>query len=61
MFNFTELLCHKSKIYILSDEVVKNKLMKLHHDNVLAKHYKVDRTIDLLFRKYYWVNMMNDV
>ncbi len=53
MFNFTELLCHKSKIYILLDEVVKNELMKLHHDDVLAEHYKVNRTINLLFRKYY--------
>ncbi len=61
MFNFTELLCHKSKIYILSDEAVKNELIKLHHNDVLTKHYKVNRTINLLFRKYYWVNMMNDV
>jgi len=53
MFNFTELLCYKSKIYILFDEVVKNELIKLHHDDVLAKHYKVDRIINLLFRKYY--------
>jgi len=53
MFNFTELLCHKSKIYILFDEVIKNELMKLHHDDVLAKHYEVDRMINLLFRKYY--------
>jgi len=53
MFNFIELLCHKSKIYILSDKVIKNELIKLHHDNVLAEHYKVNRIIDLLFRKYY--------
>ncbi len=53
MFNFTELLCHKSKIYISSDKAVKNELIKLHHDNVLAEHYEVDRMIDLLFRKYY--------
>jgi len=53
MFNFIELLHHKSKIYILSDKAVKNELMKLYYDDVLAKHYKVDRTINLLFRKYY--------
>ncbi len=61
MFDFTELLCHKSKIYILFDEVIKNELMKLHHDDVLAKHYEVDRMINLLFRKYYWVNMTNNI
>ncbi len=61
MFNFIELLCYKSKIYILSDEVIKNKLMKLHHDNVLAEHYKVNRIIDLLFRKYYWINIINNI
>jgi len=53
MFNFTELFCYKNKIYILSDEAVKNELMKLHYDDVLAEHYEVDRIIDLLFRKYY--------
>jgi len=53
MFDFTELSCYKSKIYILFDEVIKNELMKLHHDDVLTKHYEIDRTINLLFRKYY--------
>ncbi len=61
MFNFTELLYYKNKIYILFDEVFKNELMKLHHDDVLTEHYKVDKIINLLFRKYYWVNMMNNV
>ncbi len=53
MFNFTELLCHKSKIYILSDKVIKNELIKLYHNDVLAEHYEVDKIINLLFRKYY--------
>ncbi len=53
MFNFIELLHHKSKIYILLHKAVKNELMKLHYDDVLAKHYKVNRIINLLFRKYY--------
>jgi len=53
MFNFTELFHYKDKIYILFDKAVKNKLMKLHHDDVLAEHYKVDKIINLLFRKYY--------
>jgi len=53
MFNFTELLHYKNKIYILFDEVIKNELIKLYYDNVLAEHYKVDKIIDLLFRKYY--------
>ncbi len=53
MFNFIELLCHKSKIYILSDKAVKNELIKLHHDDVLVEHYEVDKIINLLFRKYY--------
>jgi len=53
MFNFIELLHHKSKIYILFDEIIKNELMKLHYNDVLTEHYKVDRIINLLFRKYY--------
>ncbi len=61
MFDFTELLHYKSKIYILFDEAIKNELMKLHYNDVLAEHYEVNRTINLLFKKYYWVNMMNDV
>ncbi len=53
MFNFTELLYHKSKIYILFNKVVKNELIKLHYNDVLTEHYKVDKIINLLFRKYY--------
>jgi len=53
MFNFTELLCYKNKIYILFNKVIKNELMKLHHNDVLAKHYEINKTINLLFRKYY--------
>jgi len=41
MFDFTELLYYKSKIYILFDEVIKNEFMKLHYNDVLIKHYKV--------------------
>ncbi len=61
MFDFTELLCYKSKIYILFDKVVKNELIKLHHDDVLTEHYEIDKIINLLFRKYYWVNITNNV
>ncbi len=53
MFDFIELLYYKNKIYILSDKAVKNELIKLHYDNVLTKHYEVNRIINLLFRKYY--------
>jgi len=53
MFNFTELLHHKNKIYILFNKVIKNELIKLHHDDVLTEHYKVNRIINLLFKKYY--------
>jgi len=53
MLNFTELLHYKSKIYILFNKVIKNELMKLHYDDVLAEHYEVDRIINLLFKKYY--------
>ncbi len=53
MFNFIKLLCHKNKIYILFNKVIKNELMKLHHDDVLTEHYKINRTINLLFKKYY--------
>jgi len=53
MFDFTELLHHKIKIYILFDKVIKNELMKLHHNDVLTEHYEVNRIINLLFRKYY--------
>jgi len=61
MFNFTELLYYKNKIYILSDKVIKNELIKLHHNDVLTEHYEVNKTINLLFKKYYWVNITNDV
>ena len=61
IFDFIRLLCYKNKIYILFDKVIKDKFIKLYYNDVLAEHYEVDRIINLLFKKYYWVNMMNNV
>ena len=61
MFNFIKLLYYKNKIYILSDEVIKDKLIKLYYNDVLTEYYKINRIINLLFRKYYWINIANNV
>jgi hypothetical protein len=35
--------------------------MKLHHDDPLAGHYGVDKTLELLRRSYYWEKLNDDV
>lgn len=48
-------------IYVPSDAAVKQELLKIHHDDPFGGHYGVDRTFDLLRRKYYWDKMKRDV
>lgn len=48
-------------IYVPSDAAVKQELLKIHHDDPFGGHYGVDRTLDLLRRKYYWDRMRKDV
>ena len=52
-FNSEDLLFHNKQVYVLEEESVKVKLLKLHYDDVLMRHFSVKRTLKLLTQKYY--------
>ncbi len=42
-------------------EIVKTKLISRHHDDPLASHFRIDKTQELITRKYYWPTLRRDV
>ena len=60
-FDSKSLLFHGEQVYVLEEEFIRAELLKRHHDNVLAGHFEVERTLELVGRKYYWTGMSQDV
>ena len=40
-------------LYISNDAVVKKKIIKKHHDNSLSRHFKIQKTLNLIQKKYH--------
>ena len=59
--NFKDLLFYEKQIYVLKEESVRAELLKHHYDDVLVRHFKVKRTLELIDCKYYWSDMSKDV
>ena len=59
--NFKDLLFYEKQIYVLKEESVRAELLKHHHNNVLARHFEVKRTLELINHKYYWSDISKDV
>ena len=60
-FNSEDLLFHNKQVYVSEEESVRAELLKLYYNDVLVKHFSVERTLKLLTQKYYWVDMHTDV
>ena len=56
-----ELLRHYDKIYMFVKAFIHAVLLKRYHDDELTKHLKVNTTVELLARRYYWKNMIKYV
>ena len=41
-FNKTELLCYEEQLYISFETSVRTKLLRCHHDDVLAEHFDIE-------------------
>ena len=59
--NFKDLLFHEEQLYVLKEESLRAELLKHHYDDVLAEHFKVERTLELIDHKYYWSDMSKNV
>ena len=59
--NFKDLLFYEKQIYVLKEESVRAELLKHHYNDVLAEHFEVERTLELIDWKYYWSDISKDV
>ena len=60
-FDSQDMLRHKGKLYVPEEESVRQELLKRHHDDELAGYFGVEKTHELLYRKYYWPKMRSAV
>ncbi len=42
-------------------EIVKTKLISRHHDDPLVNHFRIDKTQELIARKYYWPTFRHNI
>ena len=40
---------------------MKTKMLRLHYDDFLTKHFEIKKTRSLLQRKFYWLKMLKDI
>ena len=55
-----ELLCYENRWY-LPPGLLHHKILWLHHNNPFAGHFAFNRTLNLVWQKYYWPEMINKV
>lgn len=55
------LLRYKDALYVPEEASVREELLRLHHDDPLAGHFGIDKTVELMSRKYYWSSIRADV
>ena len=60
-FDSKGLLFHSEQLYVPEEVSVRAEILKQHHDDVLAGHFGIERTLELVARKYYWISMIKDV
>ena len=42
-------------------EIIRSEVISRHHNDPLAKHFGIDKTKELVGRKYYWPSLRKDV
>ena len=42
-------------------EIIRSEVISRHHDDPLAGHFGIDKTRELVERKYYWPSLRRDV
>ena len=55
-----DILYANERIYI-SSEKVRNALFKQNHDYFYAKHFEYEKIFELIRRKYWWLNLIQNV
>ena len=55
------LLYYFHVIYVSDETIMKAKVLRLHHDNPLTKHFEIKKTRSLLQRKFYWFRILKNI
>ena len=55
------MLKYDEKLYILKNVTVREKLLKRHYNNVLTKHFNINKIKKLLIKKYYWKYIIKNI
>ena len=53
------MLQYQGLPYVL--EIIRSEVISRHHDDLLAGHFGIDKTRELVGRKYYWPSLRKDV
>ena len=54
-----EILHHQGLLYVL--KIIRTELISRHYDDLLAGHFSIKKTRELVARKYYWETLRHDV
>ena len=57
----TGVLRYNGLLYVPEDGAIRAELLHRYHDDPMAGHFAVEKTYDLLGRKYFWKGMKRDV
>ena len=55
------LLYYFHTIYVFDKMIMKAKMLRLHHNDFLTKHFEIKKIYSLLQRKFYWLRMLKDI
>ena len=55
IINDENLVKRNECFYVSNDAVVKEKIIKKHHDDSLSRHFETQKTLNLIQKKYHWV------
>ncbi len=56
-----DFLKFRERYYVFEKKFLKIELLKWHHDDILANHFDVKKTVELFNRKYHWSKMIKYV
>ena len=55
----TEGILHYQRPYV--PKILRTELISRHHDDPLAGHFRIEKTRELIARKYFWETIRRDV
>ena len=54
--NFEKFVKHNKRLYVLDDEIVREKIVNKNYDDSLIEHFDVEKILKLIQRKYFWLD-----